>query len=161
MTTKRIFFNALNFSNTKRLILSLLFLSASAIAQPSTVEDGWTVFAKVRFTEKFYKEFDEYYLTPLFDTKIRFREGKEFTLKGHFLPFDLDEKNVVIISKHPYSMCFFCGGAGPESVAEIRFLSKHPKFKADQIISVTGKLKLNEKNIDHVNFILEEAVLNK
>jgi hypothetical protein len=56
-------------------------------------------------------------------------------------------------------MCFFCGGAGPEAVAEVHFAGKVPRFKADQIIMAKGILKLNGRDITHLNFILKEAVL--
>lgn len=137
-----------------KTICVVLFFSLSV--QPSW--DGWDIFAKVKFTDKFFKELNAHYLVPFFDSKIRSYEAKDITLEGYYLPYDLD-KNTIVISKNPYSMCFFCGGAGPESVAEIVFAAKHPRFKADQIITVTGTLKLNDKDINHMNFILENARL--
>lgn len=134
-----------------------LLLISGLWVQPST--DIWEIFAKVKFTQKFFKELDEYYLVPFLDSRIRFYEGKEITLEGYYLPFDLNNKNSVIVSKYPYSACFFCGGAGPESVAEVIFASKPPKFKPDQVITVTGILKLNNNDVNHMNFILEQARL--
>lgn len=139
----------------KTRFVILLFLTTNIFAQPPI--DGWNLFARVKFTEKFMKELNEYYLVPFLDSKIKSHEGKEITLKGYFLPFELDDKNRIIISKNPYSQCFFCGGAGPESVSEIVFASKRPRFKADQIITVTGTLKLNPTDINHMNFILVNA----
>lgn len=142
------------------LLATLLFLLGSAFAQDlPPITNGWLLFSRVKYTERFYKELNEYYLTPFFDSKIRQYENQEILLKGHFLPFDIDEKNVIVISKVPYAACFFCGGAGPESVAEIHFKEKRPKFKVDQVIQVSGKLILNDKDINHMNFILKEAVL--
>lgn len=139
----------------KTYLAILLFLTGNTFAQPPS--DGWDLFARVKFTEKFMKELNEYYLVPFLDSKIKSHEGKEITLKGYYLPFELDDKNRIIISKNPYSQCFFCGGAGPESVSEIVFVSKHPRFKVDQIITVTGTLKLNATDINHMNFILVNA----
>src|SRR5688500_11959860 len=136
-----------------------ILLTASVITQPSA--NGWDAFAKVKFTPQLVKEVNEYFLVPFFDPKIRFHEGKEMTLEGYFIPMDLESANTIILSRNPYSQCFFCGGAGPESVAEIIFASKPPKFKADQIIKVTGTLKLNEKDINHMNFILKNAMLER
>jgi hypothetical protein len=133
------------------------FLLFGLLAQPSS--NGWDIFARVKFTEKLLKEFNEYYLVPLLDSRIKFYEGKEITLEGYYLPYDLNDKNAVVISRNPYSACFFCGGAGPESVVEIVFASKPPRFKADQIITVSGVLKLNDKDINHMNFILVSAKL--
>ncbi len=141
------------------IVMVLLYSHGSLCQSPVPVTNGWLLFEKVKYTEKFYKEVNEYYLTPFFDSKIRRYENQEILLKGHFIPFDLEEKNVIVLSKHPYAACFFCGGAGPESVAEIHFKEKHPKFKADQVIQVSGKLRLNEKDIKHMNFILTDAIL--
>jgi hypothetical protein len=120
---------------------------------------GWEVFSKVKFTSVFYKAHDAHFLTPRFDAAIRGYEEKEFVLRGYYLPLELEEKNVIIISRNPYSMCFFCGGAGPESVAEVHFAGKRPRFKADQLITVKGVLKLNSRDITHLNFILKDAAL--
>jgi len=121
------------------------------------ITNGWALFAGVKYTNTFYKEYNEYFLKPFFDSKIKRYEGQEILLKGHYMPLDYTQNNIIILSKHPYAACFFCGGAGPETVAEIYFKTKKPKLKADQVIQVSGKLKLNDTNIEHMNFILTEA----
>jgi hypothetical protein len=57
------------------------------------------------------------------------------------------------------SQCFFCGGAGPESIVEVNFARELPKFQIDDLVTVKGKLKLNIDDMDHVNFILTDAVV--
>jgi hypothetical protein len=144
-------------ASMKRYIFySIVLWSGAAWAQSN---DGWNVFARVKFNPKFFKELNEYFLVPVFDSQIRALEGKEITLRGHYIPMELNNGNVIILSKYSYSQCFFCGGAGPESVAEIVFPSKHPKLKADQIITVKGTLQLNDADVEHMNFIMREASL--
>jgi len=133
----------------------ILFYFPIAFAQSGAV-DGWPIFAKVKFTSKLFNKLNEYYLVPFFDQRITSLEGSEITLKGHYIPFDA-AKDQIIISKSPLASCFFCGGAGPESVAEAILKSKAPKLKSDQTITVKGKLKLNDKDINHMNFILVDA----
>jgi hypothetical protein len=143
-----------------RIFTTLVFVSAAGglFAQElPPITNGWALFAGVKYTNTFYKEHNEYFLKPSFDQKIKRFEGQEILLKGHFMPLDYVQNNVIILSKHPYSSCFFCGAAGPETVAEIYFKTKKPKLKADQVIQVSGKLKLNDTNIEHMNFILTEA----
>lgn len=141
-------------------VVMFLFILPPLPAQTlPPVTNGWVLFSNVKFTPQYYEEFKDYFLAPFFDSKIRQYDSHEIVLKGHYMPIDLEDKNVIILSKYPYAACFFCGGAGPESVAEIRFKEKPPRFKADQIIQVTGKLKLNEKDVNYLNFILTEAVL--
>jgi hypothetical protein len=137
--------------------LATFIIFASVLQVQAQTINGWDAFARVKFSSKFFKEFDEYFLVPFFDSKIKGIEGKEVTLRGHYMPMDLGNNYTLILSKYPYSQCFFCGGAGPESVAEIVFPSKHPKLKADQIILVKGILQLNDTNVDHMNFILKDA----
>ncbi len=139
--------------------MSVLFVSLllSLPALPS--QEGWQLFERVRFVEKYFKELNDYYLAPSFDSSIKAHEGKEITLKGHYIPVDMDEPDEIILSKSPYSMCFFCGGAGPETVAEVYFSSKRPKFKSDQMITVKGKLELNSTDVNHMNFILRNATV--
>lgn len=139
-------------------ILAGFFLMSLLIATDNPTEN-WEIFAHVKFDAKFYKDMNEHMLVPFFDSKIKAYEGKEFILRGHFIPMDLEESNVIVLSKYPFSQCFFCGGAGPESVAEIKFAGKHPRFKADQIITVKGILSLNDTDINHMNFILKNASL--
>lgn len=141
----------------KRGLLIFIFLIWSVAQAQST--DGWTLFAKVKFVSKFFNEYKEYFLVPSFDSKIKSYEGMELTLRGHYMPMDLENNKAIILSKYPYAQCFFCGGAGPESVAEIVFPSKRPKLKADQIITVVGKLQLNNTDVNHLNFILKDASL--
>jgi hypothetical protein len=135
-------------------LIGSFFLVAHLLFQSNA--DGWTTFARVKFTSTFFKEMNEYFLVPTFTPELRAKLGSEFVLKGHYLPFDL-EGNAIILSKNPYASCFFCGGAGPESVAEINFKVKRPKLKSDQVITVKGKLRLNGTDVNHLNFILDEA----
>ncbi|MBT1704627.1 hypothetical protein [Chryseosolibacter indicus] len=138
-------------------ILFAIMLAIGVTKQPPS--NGWDIFAKVKFTPQLVKDVNEYFLIPFFDSRIRFYEGKELTLEGYYIPMDLEGRYTIVLSKSPYAQCFFCGGAGPESISEIIFASKPPKFKADQIIKVSGTLKLNDKDINHLNFILENATL--
>lgn len=140
-----------------KTFLFFLFVSPSAYSQT----DGWAAFAKTKFEAKYNDSAKEYFLYPNFPAELKALEGKEIDLEGYHLPIDVDGNAYIILSKFPYSQCFFCGGAGPESISEVVFKTKQDRFEADQFIRVKGKLKLNTTDIDHGNFILEEAVLIK
>lgn len=51
------------------------------------------------------------------------------------------------------SSCFFCGQGGPETAVELHFTDKS-NFKTDNIVTITGILKLNRDDVDHFNYIL-------
>ena len=141
--------------NKNPTIVLFMLISFSATAQ----SDGWTLFAKTKFEAKYNDKAAEYFLYPVFAPELTNLVGKEISLEGYYLPIDIDGDVYIILSKFPYSQCFFCGGAGPESIAEVTFKVKPGKFEMDQYLRVKGKLKLNEGNIEHGNFILEDAVM--
>ncbi|NJN42197.1 MAG: hypothetical protein HC811_08245 [Flammeovirgaceae bacterium] len=121
--------------------------------------DGWLEFAKTKFEAKYNEKQGEYFMLPVFSADLKGLVGKEISLEGYYLPIDIEGNAYIILSKFPFSQCFFCGGAGPESIAEVVFKSSQSKFEADQYLRVKGKLKLNDKDLEHGNFILEESVL--
>lgn len=138
------------------IFLSFLLLSIAGFAQKT---DSWNEFAKTKFEPKYYEKLGEYLFYPTFTAELKALVGKEITLQGFFVPFAPEDGDYIIISKYPMSQCFFCGGSGPESIAEVNFSKKQDKFQVDDLITVKGKLKLNTDDMDHVNFILTDAVL--
>ena len=140
----------------KYVLLFLLFIaSLGAAAQP----EGWALFAKTKFEAKYNDKTAEYFLYPAFPPELKSLIGKEVSLEGYYMPIEIEGNAYIILSKYPYSQCFFCGAAGPETIAEVKFKEKAGKFEMDQYLRVKGKLKLNEADIEHGNFILEEAVM--
>ena len=142
------------------LFVGALLITSAAFAQTSKF-DAWNEFAKTKFEPKYYEKLGEYLFYPSFPETLKSLEGKEITVEGFYVPFAPEEGNYIILSKYPMSQCFFCGGGGPESIAEVTFKADPGKFQVDDLITVKGKLKLNASDIEHVNFILEEALLVK
>ena len=70
------------------------------------------------------------------------------------------EDQLVILSKYPNANCFFCGGAGLESIVEVR-LTKAPKrrFLMDEILTFKGTMHVNTTDYSLVSFILINAEL--
>ena len=63
----------------------------------------------------------------------------------------------VKISMNPFSSCFFCGNAGPETVIELIFKDPQSKFLTDQFILVKGILRLNRYSTGGFFYTLENA----
>ena len=137
------------------IVILVVFGILSAFAQA----DSWDLFAKTKFETKYNEKAAEYFLYPVFAKELKDLVGKEISIEGYYLPIDVQDDAYIILSKFPYSQCFFCGGAGPESIAEVTFKVKVEKLQMDQYIRVKGILKLNEGNIEHGNFIVENAVM--
>ena len=120
---------------------------------------GWEIFSKTQFEWRYIERVGMEVEVPIFDEKIKALEGKEVTLAGYYLPFDI-EGNRVIISQQPYASCFFCGGGvGLESVAEIQFDTEQRIFELDEILKVRGRLKLNTDEYGHLVFILTNSTV--
>src|SRR5687768_3797464 len=143
----------------KLLLIGFWVVGISVSAQPKT--DMWNEFAKTKFEPKYYEKIGEYLFYPSFSAELKALVGKEITLEGFYVPFAPEEGNYIILSKFPMSQCFFCGGGGPESIAEVTFKDGSLKFQVDDFINIKGKLKLNTDDVEHVNFIITDAVLVK
>lgn len=115
-------------------------------------EITWGDLAQITYTEKFFPSYGEYFLYPKFSPEVESLEGKQVSIVGYFLNIDPSGK-MLILSKNPMASCFFCGMGGPETAIEVQFMSK-PNFKTDDILMVTGTLKLNADDVQHFNYIL-------
>ena len=97
---------------------------------------------------------------PVFSETVRLLEGKELTIKGYIIPTDgYKSHKEFVFSAFPYSMCFFCGGAGPETVMEVE-ATEGVKYSADAVY-LKGVLKLNDKDINRLMYKLVNAKLVK
>ena len=137
----------------KIVLISFLF-SFKMAEEPLGIT--WKNLKDVRFKKKYFEEVGMVFLVPYFGESVKKLEGKEVTIKGYMIPTDVSGDNYVI-SANPMSSCFFCGGSGPESMVEINFKKKKNRFKMDEIRTIKGVLKLNEMDIEHMNFILNKA----
>ena len=143
----------------KKMILVTIMMGSVGMVWAQTKTDSWTMFAKTKFEPKYYEKIGEYLFYPNFTAELKALEGKEITLEGYFVPFAPENGNYIILSKYPMSQCYFCGGGGPESIAEVYFLKGAKPFKIDDLVTVKGKLKLNADDPDHVNFLIKDAVV--
>jgi hypothetical protein len=139
----------------------LVLLSLSALRTTAQSATGWEILTDVTFEEQYDENLDGYWMIPNFGKKLRAHQNKPLTVEGYFIPIDPDD-GFFVLSKFPYAACFFCGGAGPESVIELNVKkSEVEHIRLDQKVTFTGKLQLNRSDFDHCNYILKEAKLIK
>jgi len=121
-------------------------------------ENIWKTLSKITYR----KEYDEIMGfkidKPVFSKQVENIEGTEVTIKGYIIPVEGYKSHTeFIFSAFPYNMCFFCGGAGPETVMEV--LATEPvKYSAEQI-KLKGKLVLNPDDINRLMYQLVDATL--
>jgi hypothetical protein len=137
-------------------ILSLSLFSFVSLDEPTKVT--WETLRDVTFKKKWSAEESMFILYPTFGQKVAGLKDKEIILTGYMIPVDVDA-NVYVLSANPYSSCFFCGGAGPESVVQIKFKKSTKRFNTDDRITVKGTLKLNADDINELNYILTNCDL--
>ena len=133
------------------LIFSLSVFSFTFLDEPTKIT--WETLRDVTFKKKWSAEESMFILYPTFGAKVAGLKDKEIILTGYMIPVDVDA-NVYVLSANPYSSCFFCGGAGPESVVQIKFKKSTKRFNTDDRVTVRGTLKLNADDINELNYIL-------
>ena len=135
------------------MIIPLLFIAVQGMSQ---TEITWRTLGDVRFTDKYSEEEEAYYYYPHFGSSVKALEGKQVYLKGYMFAID-PKKGIYILSRNPFAACFFCGNAGPESIVELKLKPGHDKFRMDQVVTIKGRLKLNQDDVYQCNYILEDA----
>jgi len=146
--------------NRLAVALSILFLSVSVKALNKS-EDyktvRWWMLQDVTFEDVYNAERDEYYLKPIFGERVLALDNQLIEISGYVIPVDISS-GLYVLSAYPFSACYFCGGAGPESVMQLEFKgTPEEKFKTDDYLTFRGKLILNSTNLEDLNYILKDA----
>ncbi len=139
---------------------AVLFILVSLFVQQSFGQGKsvWNVLADIKYGMRYDEDLEYDVEYPIFADKIKALEGKEVLIKGYMVPLDeLMGQNFFVLSAFPYNMCFFCGGAGPETVMEVNTV-KEIEFTEKPIL-IKGILELNQFDYNHMMYILNEATL--
>lgn len=135
------------------LFIFLLFFSITITAQ--SVLD-WSDFERgITWREGTEGSTFPGFLEADFSDKLNNLEGKEVSLIGYLLVLD-GSQSVYMLSKNPMASCFFCGNGGPETISEISFAEENT-FRMDDLITVTGILRLNRKDPTRCYYLIEKA----
>jgi len=95
---------------------------------------------------------------PVFSEQVKKLEGKEVTIKGYIIPVEgYKSHKEFVFSAYPYNMCFFCGGAGPETVMEV-YAKEAIKYTAEPVV-IKGTLELNATDVNRLIYALNDVVL--
>ncbi len=141
----------------KQLITLLLLLGATFGLQAQTETNLWKTLAKITFEKKYNELLGFKVDVPVFSDAIKALEGNEVTVGGYIVPVEgYKSHNEFVFSAYPYNMCFFCGGAGPETVMEVS-ATEAVKYSTERIV-LKGKLLLNRDNINRLMYIMTDAV---
>jgi hypothetical protein len=126
----------------------------------------WADLLKLKFKISFDEEVDDVIFEPKFTELIRSYEGQIIEVEGFIIPHniaadamgDVDDKGEqFMFSAFPLASCFFCGGAGVESVMEA--FPKEPINYTDKKITLRGRLELNDKDFLKLPYLLKDATV--
>ncbi|GAB4413230.1 MAG: hypothetical protein OHK0039_19940 [Bacteroidia bacterium] len=137
------------------LLKACLLALAAGIAAPAAAQTriDWQQLAGVQF-DRPAGERNPVYGKPRFSPEVQALDGQLLEIRGYMLPLTADNK-LYILSRYPYTSCFFCGGGGKETVIELR-LKRPMAFDVDEQTVIRGVLHLNDRP-EELSFILEEA----
>jgi len=142
------------------LLAGIILLLNWLTVVPSQAQEkiSWEQLKDVKFKRKYNAYYNALFNFPVFGNKVKELAGKQVSLTGYVIPLDV-VNGVYALSAVPYNMCFFCGGAGPESVLGLIFSKTGRRYRTDEYLTFKGKFKLNATDVENFSYILEEAVL--
>ena len=115
----------------------------------------WSLLGKIDYLKKADKVYGEI-MFPVINPKLKALQGKEVTISGFIIP--IDNKNYAV-SKNVFAACFFCGKSGPETLMGIQFKGDLPKLKTDQFVTLKGKFRYNDNDVEDWIYHIENAVI--
>lgn len=141
---------ALREEGQKKLAEKLIDLNGQAVKM------NWDQLLDLSFIAKYNKEYDLDLLYPVFGNKIKKLSGTRVQISGYMIPLDIKE-GIYAISKFTYASCFFCGGAGVESVISLKFRNKPRKYRTDEFCTIQGTLELNDTDVNDFIYLFKDA----
>ena len=138
-----------------------LFLGIAPLQAQEENESGsktWKTLSKITYRKQFDELLGFKIDIPVFSDDVKALEGKEIVVKGYIIPTEGYKSHTeFVFSAFPYNMCFFCGGAGPETVMEV--LSKDAVKYTAEAVTLRGKLQTNSDDINRLIYMLVDAEL--
>jgi len=143
------------------MMLGAFLLSTAAVsAQSDKASNVWKTLSKITFKKEYDEMMGFKVDVPVFSEDVKKLEGKTVKIKGYIIPVEgYKSHKEFIFSAYPYNMCFFCGGAGPETVMEV--YAKEPIEYTAEAVTIEGKLELNASDINRLIYALQDATYAK
>ncbi len=156
----------MKYINAKNILLAIIFLAFATwevIAETRylnlpALDNIWKTLLEVKWYKVYNDDFKAEIEMPKFTPAIQALEGKTIVVSGYILPTDLYEGNFTMLSAYPMAQCFFCGGAGPESVMEVYVRNGRRNFATERV-TFKGVLELNATDTSHLIYKLKDAVV--
>ena len=102
---------------------------------------SWNTFERLNFEEVYEPTTASWVQVPVWTEELKQWDGKLVKITGYIIALDAFNSQYAL-SAFPFSSCFFCGAAGPESVLELD-LKHQQEYLTDEVITFKGVLELN------------------
>ena len=102
---------------------------------------SWNTFERLNFEEVYEPTTASWVQVPVWTEELKQWDGKLVKITGYIIALDAVNSQYAL-SAFPFSSCFFCGAAGPESVLELD-LKHQEEYLTDEVITFKGILELN------------------
>lgn len=116
---------------------------------------NWDLLAEIEIENKHDEKAKAYYSQIIPSENVQALNQKRVKIKGFILPMDVKD-GYYILSAFPNSSCFFCGGAGEESVIELKFKDEPKTYKMDDVVTFEGIFRWNSKPFE-LPYVMEEV----
>lgn len=137
------------------LLISLFYCCSTTIQAQAFLD--WFVLSDVKFEEKQIPGEELNYNQATFGPSIDPFVGQEVMISGYIIPMDPMGVSYVL-SMNPNATCFFCGGAGPETVIQLNLApSAIKRYKTDDRLTFKGVFRAHEDDIESLTYVLENA----
>lgn len=147
-------------SSTDEISMDAMMLEAILLNQAGVKADTitWKLLGIIKYTKKPHPDFEEGVMFPIINSTLKAKQGKKVVLTGFIVPVDT---KTFALSKNVFAACFFCGKAGPETIAGLKFKGATPKLKTDQYVTIEGIFRYNDSNVDDWIYHIDQAVITK
>ena len=135
----------------------VFFISTSLFSQ---VEIDWLKLRDVYYKSEYAEDMYGYVQIPYFGEAVEPLDNKEVKITGYMLTLSPDE-GVFVLSENPYADCFFCGFGGPESAIELILSPGYDDYLMDELVTVTGILRLKREDVSSGVYIMDNATAIK
>ncbi len=141
----------------KLIYILALFITNSIFSQ---IEIDWLKLRDVYYKSEYREDAYGYYQIPLFGEQVEALDKNVVKITGYMLTLAPDE-GVFVLSQNPYADCFFCGFGGPESAIELRLNPGYDDFLMDELVTVTGILRLKREDVSTGVYVMDNATAVK
>jgi hypothetical protein len=121
----------------------------------------WELLSKINYQKKPHKDYPDGVSFPTVNATLKKLKGKKVVITGYIIPADslnyiLNKYNSISIS------CSRCSvNIISENTISLKFKSKTLKLKSDTCVTIKGKFRYNETDVDDWIYHLDDAVIVK